>query len=116
GMVATGRAWQSDPDALGDPNPSAAMPSVHTAVTAVLALSLWRWRRAFGLAGAAYTAAMGFSLVYLGEHYVVDVLAGLLCAGAASWLVVRRPAGRSPAGCSPPAPEPAAGRPGCAAL
>ena len=89
GVVAAGRAWQEDPDALGDPNPMAAMPSVHTAITAVLAVALWRWRRPLGVAGALYTVAMGASLVYLGEHYVLDVLAGLACAAAAIWLVLR---------------------------
>jgi membrane-associated phospholipid phosphatase len=89
GVVAAGRAWQNDPDALGDPNPTAAMPSVHTAVTVVLALALWHWRPALGIAGAVYAAAMGFSLVYLGEHYVLDVLAGILCAVVASWIAGR---------------------------
>ena len=90
GVVAAGRSWQSDPDALGDPNPTAAMPSVHTAVTATLAIALWRWRRALGAAAAVYCAAMGFSLVYLGEHYVLDVVAGLACALLASSLAERR--------------------------
>jgi hypothetical protein len=30
-----------------------------------------------GVVGWAYTAALGFALVYLGEHYVADLLAGL---------------------------------------
>jgi hypothetical protein len=29
-----------------------------------------------GVAGWAYAGALGFALVYLGEHYVVDLLAG----------------------------------------
>ncbi|MBI3972828.1 MAG: phosphatase PAP2 family protein [Chloroflexi bacterium] len=83
GMVATGRAWQGDPDALGDPNPSAAMPSVHTAITVALALYLARVHPALGAFGWTYTLAMGFSLVYLGEHYVLDVVAGAACAAVA---------------------------------
>jgi membrane-associated phospholipid phosphatase len=61
---------------LGDPNPVAAMPSLHMAITFML---FWfarhhsRW-----LAGLAflYAMAMAFSLVYTGEHYVIDVLVG----------------------------------------
>jgi membrane-associated phospholipid phosphatase len=91
GMVAAGQAWQADPEALGDPNPAAAMPSVHTAVTASLALALLRLHPVLGLLGALYLLAMGASLVYLGEHYVLDILAGILCALVACWLATRLP-------------------------
>ena len=59
-----------------DPNPVAAMPSLHTAITVLMAFALWRVRSVLGIAGAVYSVAMGFSLVYLGEHYLVDVIAG----------------------------------------
>jgi len=84
-VMEAGRAWQSDPDALGDPNPAAAMPSVHTAITAALGFSLFGISRSAGVAGLLYTIAMGFSLVYLGEHFVLDVLAGVACAALATW-------------------------------
>jgi len=58
-------------------NDVAAMPSLHTAITAVITLLLWRMNRLAGVAGGLYVAAMGFALVYLGEHYVIDVLAGI---------------------------------------
>jgi membrane-associated phospholipid phosphatase len=89
GIVAAGRAWQQDPEALGDPNPAAAMPSVHTAVTASLAIVLARLHPALGLLGALYLLAMGASLVYLGEHFVLDVLAGGLCSLVACWIAAR---------------------------
>jgi hypothetical protein len=38
--------------------------------------------RGHGAVGWTYTAALGFALVYLGEHYVVDLLAGLTLAEA----------------------------------
>ena len=43
-----------------------------------------------GALGASYAAALGFALVYLGEHYVVDLL-----AGGALTLAVRRLAPRA---------------------
>ena len=70
-------------------NPVAAMPSLHVAITVVVALSMAMHRRAMAVAGALYTLAMGFALVYLGEHYVVDVLAGA-ALGAAAWWGARR--------------------------
>lgn len=65
---------------LGEPNSVAAMPSIHMAVT--FALYLWAREHAPRLAPwlLGYTAAMGFALVYLAEHYVVDLLIGMLCA------------------------------------
>ena len=65
--------------ALG--NAVAAMPSVHAGVTTIVALAAWgSGRRALRAGGVAYALAMGFALVYLGEHYVVDLLAGALLA------------------------------------
>jgi membrane-associated phospholipid phosphatase len=69
--------------ALG--NAVAAMPSVHAGVTAIVAFAAWRsGRRALRAGAVAYALAMGFALVYLGEHYVVDLLAGALLA-LATW-------------------------------
>lgn len=62
--------------AIGDPNPIAAMPSMHQAITflvALFALKLGRW---WGIVGMTYALAMAFSLVYTGEHYVLDALVG----------------------------------------
>jgi membrane-associated phospholipid phosphatase len=68
-------------------NPVAAFPSLHTAFTALLVLAAWRARRGLRPLAVGYTAAMGFALVYLGEHYVVDVAAGVAFAVAVWWLV-----------------------------
>jgi hypothetical protein len=35
-----------------------------------------------GLAGWTYAATLGFSLVYLGEHYVTDLIAGAALVAA----------------------------------
>jgi membrane-associated phospholipid phosphatase len=88
-----------DPDQVytffTDPNPIAAMPSLHTAITVVMAAALWRVRPALGIAGGVYALAMGFSLIYLGEHYLIDVLAGAALAISVTvvvgrWLADRR--------------------------
>lgn len=83
-MVGTG-AHSSGVTAVGQ-NDVAAMPSLHMAITVVIALFAWSRDRRLGVLGAIYAASMGFSLVYLGEHYVTDVLAGVAFA-AGSWLV-----------------------------
>jgi PAP2 superfamily len=58
-------------------NPLAAMPSLHFATSVMAAHLLGDVDRVAGAVGWSYAAALGFALVYLGEHYVVDLLAGL---------------------------------------
>jgi membrane-associated phospholipid phosphatase len=70
-------------------NPLAAMPSLHFATSVMAALLLAEVGPVPGTIGWAYTATLGFALVYLGEHYAVDLL-----AGAALTAAVRRSAPR----------------------
>jgi membrane-associated phospholipid phosphatase len=58
-------------------NPLAAMPSLHFATSIMAAHLLGETGRAEGAVGWTYALTLGFALVYLGEHYVVDLLAGL---------------------------------------
>lgn len=58
-------------------NNVAAMPSLHAAFSLLIVMYIWRlvprwWRPLLAL----YPPAMAFSLVYTGEHYVVDCVAG----------------------------------------
>jgi membrane-associated phospholipid phosphatase len=79
-----GRAWPVLYDTLGG-NPWAAMPSLHFATSLMAALLLAETGPVPGAFGLAYAGVLGFALVYLGEHYVVDLL-----AGAAIVIAVRR--------------------------
>ncbi len=79
-----GRAWPALYDTLGG-NPWAAMPSLHFATSLMAALLLTEAGPTEGTLGWAYAGALGFALVYLGEHYVIDLL-----AGAALVVAVRR--------------------------
>jgi membrane-associated phospholipid phosphatase len=65
------------------PNPVAAMPSLHAAFPVLVWLVLWRVAPRWGWATILYPLAMSLAVVYLGEHYVVDVLAGWLYAAGA---------------------------------
>jgi membrane-associated phospholipid phosphatase len=74
-------------------NPVAAMPSLHIAYATLAAGYFWwgkRWWQRVLL--ACYPLAMGFSLVYGGEHYVVDEIAGVVYALVviAAWRLLRR--------------------------
>jgi membrane-associated phospholipid phosphatase len=63
-------------------NPFAAMPSLHFATSLMATLLLAEVGPVVGALGWTYTATLSFSLVYLGEHYVVDLLAGAALTGA----------------------------------
>jgi hypothetical protein len=57
-------------------NPLAAMPSLHFATSMMAAQLLAETGPLAGALGWSYVATLGVALVYLGEHYVVDLLAG----------------------------------------
>lgn len=82
--------------ALGDPNPVAAMPSLHEAITFLV--FLFSLRAGWKVAGPmfVYAMLMAFSLVYTGEHYVIDTLVGASIATYAyiysgRWLATTAP-------------------------
>jgi membrane-associated phospholipid phosphatase len=61
-------------------NPFAAMPSLHFGTSVMAARILSQVGRRHAALGWAYALTLGFGLVYLGEHYVVDLVAGLALA------------------------------------
>jgi hypothetical protein len=79
-----GSAWEKMYNVLGG-NPWAAMPSIHFATSVMGALALTEVGKVEGRLGWTYAGTLGFALVYMGEHYVTDLL-----AGAALVAVVRR--------------------------
>jgi membrane-associated phospholipid phosphatase len=74
-----GELWQRLYDSLGR-NPFAAMPSLHFGTSVMAAHVLGEVGRNEAIAGWTYTLALGFALVYLGEHYVTDLVAGFALA------------------------------------
>ena len=76
-----GRAWERLYDALGG-NPWAAMPSLHFATSLAAALSLAEAGKVEGRLAWGYAGTLGFALVYLGEHYVTDLIAGAALVAA----------------------------------
>ncbi|WP_416903354.1 phosphatase PAP2 family protein [Micromonospora echinospora] len=96
-------------------NPVAAMPSLHTAwALFVVLFFLTSTRRRWWPLLLAYPLAMTFTLVYSGEHYIIDVLVGWAYVGLtflvvglaerwwAAWRARRAP--REPVGAAPAGP------------
>ncbi|TMC49530.1 MAG: inositol phosphorylceramide synthase [Chloroflexi bacterium] len=71
-----------------DPEPNAAMPSLHVAVPMLIACTVvgGSKRRRIAWLWMLYPLTISFGVVYLGEHYVADALVGLglglACYGA----------------------------------
>lgn len=79
GEKAWGKLWEPLYDSLAG-NPFAAMPSLHFATSVMAAHILADTGRTAGALGWTYAGTLGFALIYLGEHYVADLLAGLALA------------------------------------
>ena len=74
-------------DKTAGPNDVAAMPSLHIAIVSVVSF-YFMTRGAIGkILGVFYICAMSFALVYLGEHYVTDIIVGFSIA-LGSWFAV----------------------------
>jgi hypothetical protein len=67
--------WEALYDVLGG-NPLAAMPSLHFATSLMAAHLLADVDPVAGAAGTTYAALLGIALVWLGEHYAIDLVAG----------------------------------------
>ncbi|HLZ21149.1 MAG TPA: phosphatase PAP2 family protein [Ktedonobacterales bacterium] len=71
-----------------NPNPVAAFPSLHAAFPFLGFLAVREvFSRRAAWAVLAWCIAVWFSVVYLGEHYVVDVIAGVALAALVWWLL-----------------------------
>lgn len=63
-----------------NPNPVAAMPSLHGAYPFLVLLFALKFFKLKALFFLPYVLLTWFSLVYLGEHYVVDIIGGVIYA------------------------------------
>jgi hypothetical protein len=75
-----------------DPEPNAAMPSLHVSVPMVIACTVvavrgtrrwssWLWM--------LYPLTLSFGVLYLGEHYVADAVVGLILGAVCFWVAVQ---------------------------
>ncbi len=79
-----GDRWGALYDVLGG-NPLAAMPSLHFATSLMAAHVLADVGPIAGAVGWSYALTLGLALVYLGEHYVADLIAGAALAETVRW-------------------------------
>jgi membrane-associated phospholipid phosphatase len=70
-----------------NPDPAAAFPSLHAAYPTLAALALWPVSRRAAALALTWCGAVWFSVVYLGQHYVTDVIGGIVFA-VGTWLIM----------------------------
>jgi membrane-associated phospholipid phosphatase len=72
-----------------DPEPNAAMPSLHVAVPMVIACTVvavrgtrrsWLWM--------LYPLTLSFGVLYLGEHYLADTVVGVVLGALCFWVAI----------------------------
>jgi membrane-associated phospholipid phosphatase len=69
-----------------NPNPVAAMPSLHAAFPVLIFLICLKLNPRWGWLSIFYPLLMDFAVVYMGEHYVTDCIAGTVYGAAAFYI------------------------------
>ena len=77
-----------DYEPLIPPVGDASFPSGHTAVSFAAATAIYAINRKWGIAAYAFAVLMGFSRLYLGVHFPLDVLGGALVGTVAAKIVI----------------------------
>jgi len=67
----------------------AAFPSLHAAYVVLFSYFTTKLKRTYGLASIPITVGVLFSTIYLGQHYITDLVAGVLVAAACVLIVTR---------------------------
>ena len=79
--------WSSYYQSL-NPNPVAANPSLHAAMPFIGFLALLRLRSPLAWPLLGWCVLVWFSIVYLGEHYILDIVCGVALAALCHHLVL----------------------------
>ncbi len=80
--------YRPRPNAIGPYQEyDSSFPSIHTTDAFALATTISRYHRRFSLVMFAWAVLIGFSRLYLGVHYLTDVIAGAVIGTAISFVV-----------------------------
>lgn len=94
-MELGGGLYQAGYKIVGESNPIAAMPSMHFGVTFLLVWAARGRGLKWEILAWVYALSMGAALVYMGEHYVIDIIVGGMVT-TFSWYATKRWFGEDP--------------------
>src|SRR5207302_2840672 len=67
----------------------AAFPSLHTAYVVLFSYFTIKLKRTYALVSIPITVGVLFSTIYLGQHYIADLVAGITVAATCAIIVTR---------------------------
>lgn len=73
----------------GESDVFAAFPSLHAAYATLFSFFMFRLGRKYGVASLPIVSGVYFSIIYLGQHYLIDLLAGIAYAMLSVYIVER---------------------------
>jgi membrane-associated phospholipid phosphatase len=76
-------------DVYAGDHPFNDFPSLHVSTSAIIAIHWWRFNRRFGPLPAIWAALIAMSTVLVRQHYLADVVGGLILAFGTSLLFLR---------------------------
>jgi membrane-associated phospholipid phosphatase len=71
----------------GESDEFAAFPSLHAAYATLFTAYMFKLGRRYGLVSLPILGGVYFSIIYLGQHYLVDLLAGIAYSAVSIYLV-----------------------------
>jgi membrane-associated phospholipid phosphatase len=71
----------------GESDIVAAFPSLHAAYATLFSIFMFKLGRKYGFASLPIAGGVYFSIVYLGQHYLIDLLGGIAYAGISVYAV-----------------------------
>ena len=73
----------------GESDVVAAFPSLHAAYVTLFSIFMFKLGKKYGFASLPIAGGVYFSIIYLGQHYLVDLLGGVAYAGITAYAVDR---------------------------
>ncbi|MGD0476693.1 MAG: phosphatase PAP2 family protein [Nitrososphaerales archaeon] len=73
----------------GESDVVAAFPSLHAAYATLFSIFMFKLGRKYGLTSLPIAGGVYFSIIYLGQHFLVDLLGGVAYAGISVYAVER---------------------------
>jgi len=71
----------------GESDLVAAFPSLHAAYATLFSIFMFKLGRKYGLASLPVAGGVYFSIIYLGQHYLVDLLGGIAYAAISTYAI-----------------------------